>query len=223
MANRKYYVLCESNCKFEGMTKEQTLTAIAQAVETGEIKEIDSGFITTLKEQNSGNGLKMWVGTQAEYNALQEIEENCFYIIADDTTEADFAEVLKNQNEQIAGMQDFINAALVTRDESDQVTMTRGSAKLFVQGNIVQLSITLTFPDAGDYYRDHKINIGTLKKYAPLCPISMAGSGYGNTYNNSPSTAEGRIMPNDDGTATVYAEGKYSPTGTVYLTATWLI
>jgi hypothetical protein len=39
-----------------------------------------------LKEQNSGRNIYIWTGTRAEYNALDEIIENCLYIVEDDTT-----------------------------------------------------------------------------------------------------------------------------------------
>jgi hypothetical protein len=69
MADRKYYVLCESNCKFEGMTKEQIFAAIVEA--TGNAPtDIDSAFITKIKEQNKNNDTKFWTGTRAEYNAI---------------------------------------------------------------------------------------------------------------------------------------------------------
>lgn len=87
--NRKYYVICANNCKFEGMTKEQILTAISQAVGTGSIQDVDTGFVTRLVEQNKGVALYFWVGTQAEYNAIEEKADDCFYIITDDTAKAD--------------------------------------------------------------------------------------------------------------------------------------
>lgn len=81
---RKYFVICEDNCKFESMTKEEILTAIQQAVEQGEIHDVDTGFVTALKEQNANAALKMWVGAQAEYNAIEEPDENTMYIITDE-------------------------------------------------------------------------------------------------------------------------------------------
>lgn len=94
MAGRKYYALCDSNCKFETMTKEQILTAIAQAVKDGTVGDIDTGFITTIKTIN-GTSLKFFVGTQAEYESLTDSEKNgLFAIITNDTNkEALFAEV----------------------------------------------------------------------------------------------------------------------------------
>ena len=45
---RNYYVLSENNCKFESFTKEQILSAIQQAVNSGEIKNVDTGFVTKI-------------------------------------------------------------------------------------------------------------------------------------------------------------------------------
>ena len=102
MANeRTWNVISDDNCKAESMTKEQIIAAIVQYMETGEITDVDTGFITTLKEQNRGIGLKFWVGTQAEYNALATHEPNCFYIIADDTTVDDLEEAVGNLQDAV--------------------------------------------------------------------------------------------------------------------------
>lgn len=70
MAERKYYVRCESGCLFEGMTKEQTFAAIAEA--TGNTPtDVDKAFITKLLEQNTNAAMRLWLGTEAEYNALE--------------------------------------------------------------------------------------------------------------------------------------------------------
>ena len=98
---RQYFVICADGCKFEGMTKEQILTAIAEAISTGKIKDVDTGFVTTIKEMNSRAGLKFWVGTQAEYNALETKPENTFCIITDDTTASDIATIIKNFEEEL--------------------------------------------------------------------------------------------------------------------------
>lgn len=89
MSDRKWFVRCQTGCLAESMTKEQIFTAITQAVETGEIKDVDTGFITRIKEQNKGVALYFWVGTQAEYNAIETKINNCFYIVTDDSTEED--------------------------------------------------------------------------------------------------------------------------------------
>lgn len=110
---RNYYVICADGCKFESMTKEQILAAITQAVETGEIKDVDTGFVTKIKEQNSGLGLSFWVGTQAEYNALETKPTNCFSIITDDT----FAEDI---NAAVDEMQSEVNILTNTVEDYAQ-------------------------------------------------------------------------------------------------------
>lgn len=75
----------------EGMTREEVITAIYQIVESGEVEDLDSGFVTTLKEQNNGIGFKIWLGTTAEYEDLVEqglVEDNILYIRTDDNTAA---------------------------------------------------------------------------------------------------------------------------------------
>lgn len=80
----KVYVLCDANCRWESMTKEQIYTAIAQAVSTGSIGNCDTGFITTVKTI-SGAPLRFFVGTQYEYSNLSEADKaNLFAIITDD-------------------------------------------------------------------------------------------------------------------------------------------
>lgn len=99
MSERKVYCLCDANCKHETMTKQQIMTAIAQAISTGVVSDIDAGFITKVKENNGGRYVSFWVGTQAQYNAIEYPEANCLYIITDDTTKEDLeklAEELRN-------------------------------------------------------------------------------------------------------------------------------
>lgn len=69
MSERKYYCICDSNCKFETMTKEQIIAAIAEA--TGNAPtSIDNSFITKVKESNTGGNVSFWIGTEAQYNAI---------------------------------------------------------------------------------------------------------------------------------------------------------
>lgn len=111
MPERTYYVLCDDNCRFEGMTKEQIISAIAQA--TGAIPEtidVDAAFITKIKETNAGKEIKFWVGTTAQYNALQSKPLNTFYIFTDDPTAEQIKEMAEKINEFISGVQSVKNA-----------------------------------------------------------------------------------------------------------------
>lgn len=85
MSERTYYVMCEDNCRFESMTKEQIIAAIAEA--TGNTPtHVDDAFITKLKEMNSNQNFSVWIGTTAEYNAIPAAErvQNRLYILTDE-------------------------------------------------------------------------------------------------------------------------------------------
>lgn len=103
MESGKYYVIGFGNNLIESMTKEQILAAITQAVESHSIADVDTGFVTTLKEQNSNTGLKFWVGTTAQYNAIEQKDENCFYVLTDDTELDDFAEAIQRLDTTVSG------------------------------------------------------------------------------------------------------------------------
>jgi hypothetical protein len=109
-----FYVICDDDSKHESMTKEQILAAITQAIETGNIGNIDTGFVTKLKEQNNGSAVTIWVGTQAQYNAIENKAQNCLYIITDDTTGAD-----------IEKMFDEVKKMAINVDFTDRVTISR--------------------------------------------------------------------------------------------------
>lgn len=80
------YVICDNNCKYEGLTKEQILTAITQAVNEGAIGDINTGFVTKIKTINN-KYLQFFVGEQWQYDALDnEAKQNLFALITNDTT-----------------------------------------------------------------------------------------------------------------------------------------
>lgn len=98
-----YYVVSDDKCFYEGMTKEQILAAITQAIETHEIHDVDTGFVTTLKEGNKNSALSFWVGTTAEYNAIDPKVENCLYILTDDTELEDLEEQIARTGNILKG------------------------------------------------------------------------------------------------------------------------
>lgn len=86
MATPTVYVICDQNCKYEGMTKEQILSAIMQAVNEGTISDIDAGFITSVKTIN-GQTLRFFMGEKSAYDALSEEQKvGLFAVITNDTT-----------------------------------------------------------------------------------------------------------------------------------------
>lgn len=75
----------------------QSGKAVAEAIRN----EIDVP-IESLKEQNHGKSLTFWVGTQVEYDAIEEKVQGCFYIITDDNSRNEIVdEVLNFQKDYI--------------------------------------------------------------------------------------------------------------------------
>lgn len=127
MADRKYFVLCEQNCKFEGMTKEQILTAISQAVATGSVGNCDTGFVQTIKTIN-GQPLRFFVGTQAEYESLSASDkENLFAIITNDTSLEGIEEAIRSLQSNVTSLHGRCNS-IATDVRSG--TIVAGKAKV---------------------------------------------------------------------------------------------
>lgn len=118
MGERKFYCFCDSNCRYETMTKEQILAAIAQAAEGGLVFDVDAGFISKVKESNAGGYITFWVGTQAQYNALAKKDANCFYLITDSTQAKDIAESIKAAQDAATEAQGTAAAALAEATSS---------------------------------------------------------------------------------------------------------
>lgn len=68
--SKTYYVRCADDCLYEGMSKEQILTAIEQAVQNGAVSDPDGAVISKIKEINNNGAVKVWVGKESEFNAL---------------------------------------------------------------------------------------------------------------------------------------------------------
>lgn len=184
MSEKKYYVFCASNCRYESMTKEQILAAITQAVESGEIHDVDTGFVTKLVEQNSKREVTLWVGTRAQYNAIAAPAENCLYIITDDTTAEDFDKAIAALQKQ---MQEFETKHANT-DFSEAVTIPdvvgcgfEIESKKFVHdaaSGIVHFCLNLRYTQdmvTGSFSAE--IQCGSFKpKAAMLFPLTICGT-----------------------------------------------
>lgn len=106
------YALCDQNCKYETLTKEQIYALVAQAVETGVIGDCDTGFITTIKTINNV-ALKFFVGKQTEYNALSDSDkQGLFAIITDDPSASSITAIIDEFREQVTSLTDKVNGIL---------------------------------------------------------------------------------------------------------------
>lgn len=152
-----YNVIRGDGVFFEGMTKEQIISAIAEA--TGKtVEDIDSAFITKLKEINKGNALRLWMGTNAEYNKIEPKEDDVLYYVTDDTFVEDVDNALDGIDGRInANYQEIVNLNESINNQLDLINenLTIINDKLSIDPQ----RFTFQFPSSGtgeeedEYYR----------------------------------------------------------------------
>lgn len=173
----KVYALDEGKNNFQTMTKEQILSAINQKISSGSIVNIDDAFITKIKEMNAGALVQLWIGTQAEFQALSEKQEDVLYILSDDPTvddiedsisslEQSVSDVAQNNtylneryNQILNGQQTVYRAKYASSDTSKGTIDERLDALGFKEGVITETeNFTIT-----DYTLYRRSKIVTLK------------------------------------------------------------
>lgn len=118
MSTPTVYVLCDTNCKYEGMTKEQIVAAIAEA--TGVTPtNVDDGFITKIKEMNASGTVKLWIGTMAEFNALTTKDANTLYLMTDDDTAETWDEIADDVTECAETLDKIMNGTTAVPKATD--------------------------------------------------------------------------------------------------------
>jgi hypothetical protein len=148
MATPTVYVICDANCKWEGMTKEQILTAITQAVNNSNIGDIDTGFVQTIKTIN-GIGLRFFVGTQAQYNALSaDAKQNLFAIITDDAAKENIETLLNSILDDI----NSINNRITEEKKAEQKKFDAIDNRLNKMGLMPTLNTSKQLLTMGYYY-----------------------------------------------------------------------
>lgn len=118
------YVIGEGNNFYESMTKEQILAAITQAVESHTITDVDTGFVTKLKENNKNKQIAMWVGTEAEYNAIQEKDQNTLYIKTDDSTVEAIEEAMETFGQRLSALETLAGEAVFKSGDNGNLKWT---------------------------------------------------------------------------------------------------
>lgn len=165
----KVYALDEGKNQHETMTREQIITAIENMESTGSVGDVDDGFISKIKELNESGLLRFWVGTMAEYTALEEKEDGVLYLFSDDPTIDDLESAIDSnessisaQGQEIDDLQSdvaAINARIYAKNVNQAVSASSNekivielpaSGPRFVDGNEVSLTFEIyESPDLG--------------------------------------------------------------------------
>lgn len=73
MSDAVVYGYCGANCKYEVYSKEQMTAILQQLIDSGSLAGVDptlSPVVKLIQEQHNSKQLSLWLGTEAEYNAL---------------------------------------------------------------------------------------------------------------------------------------------------------
>ena len=115
------YALDAGGNKIATLTTAQILEAIAEAIETGQVPSELKAFIDAVQEQNKAKSLKFWLGTQAEFLALESTSDDIIYFINDSTNLRDLANALEQLEEQLQSG-DFVVKKAEEAEEADDAT-----------------------------------------------------------------------------------------------------
>lgn len=121
MAEDTVYALDSGGNRIATFSAEQILEAINAAITTGEIPSELTAFIDAIKEQNKGESLKFWLGTQAEFLALENTEENIIYFINDSTNLKELSDALDQLKDQLQSG-DFVVKKAEEADDATNAT-----------------------------------------------------------------------------------------------------
>lgn len=185
--NENVYARYKNYSLGETFTKEQILDIISQAVENGAVNNVDWGAVSTLKEINKNQPLLFWVGTTAEYEAIEQKENNVLYIRTDDTSAAEVKNDITGLKSKDGYLEGFINSVLDMALQSWQYLNNNPSAVSFLSD------------ESGFYYLDGLGNRMTGAKRIERMPFLFSSNGvletgwktvYGKTYYYDPLTGQ---------------------------------
>lgn len=115
----KHYAICENECLVETMTKNEILSAIAEATGNAVVSANDA-FVSMIVNQNDGTNIKLWRGTKVQYNALETKAEDTVYIITDEPPVATVARECATE-----AVNDIINDYIIKSDIAEIVTVSQ--------------------------------------------------------------------------------------------------
>jgi hypothetical protein len=108
------HVLDDKGNKIEGLSKEEMLAVLQQAIDNGSLTGIDtdSAFVSKLKCCVGGETHYMGFVTQAKFNELKangQLRNKAIYFITDDTTAEDFESNVEALNERARAIETTID------------------------------------------------------------------------------------------------------------------
>lgn len=209
----KFYVVCDDDCRYEGMTREQILTAIQQAVEKGYVSDPDSAVFSKVKELRTGTSTSLWIGTEAQFNGLNIAPtvaktvvrvgtDGVLYLCTDDTSIPDIMPVEAGGTgaNTVEGARSSLGLPNPTTADSGKVVgvdnfggfaLTDPAADFIVDQGVIEASYTGEQAAAaiGDTWMYRKWNSGLAECWTKLTRQSAINKSWGSLYETLPFPA----------------------------------
>lgn len=164
MADTKVFALDEGKNAYETLTREQITAAIMQAVNEGTIGDLDAGFITKVQEINQKGLLRFWVGSMAEFNALETKDADTLYLFSDDPTVDDIEEAITAVENDLEGYKDLNDLQVAyckgqISSLSTRVTALEQGSRVTLYPNLAiewgAAEVSVEAPEGFDLLSDH--------------------------------------------------------------------
>lgn len=164
MAETKVFALDEGKNAYETLTREQITSAIMQAVNEGTIGDLDAGFITKIQEMNKQGLLRFWIGTMAEFNALEEKDADTLYLFSDDPTVDDIEEAIAAVENDLEGYKEINDLQVAyckgqISNLNTRVTALEKGSRVTVYPNLAiewgAAEVSVEAPEGLDLLSDH--------------------------------------------------------------------
>ena len=123
----KYYLLDENKNLVEGYDKEGFLALLEQAIEDGDLENIDadSAFVSKFKSLLNGTTHHLEFVTQAQYNQLvedEEVQPNTYYFITDDQSVEDLEEQIEEYEQHVSNLENGLQDGSIVAKNAENAT-----------------------------------------------------------------------------------------------------
>lgn len=122
-------------------------------------------------EKNKDSRLKFWIGTEAEYSALEKYEENCLYLTTDDDTQLFLTGLQKQINDTLSHFNKVLyedSTGISSGNDINNINLTDYS--LFAVtihstiANVTVLCNKTTYPTGGEFVSGFNIYEGNSER-----------------------------------------------------------
>ena len=187
MADGQVYALDQGGNKIVTLSAAQILAAIQSAISTGKIPAELETLVDSIREQNDGKSTKIWVGTQAEFEAIEATEEGMLYFITDQTTVDDLSKAISDLE---AGLANGTTKPADSKNVTDKIAGKNITDIFESNGTTAKKATEVTGKINGKNISDIFESDGTTAKKATEVTGKINGQNIANIFESNGTTVK---------------------------------